>query len=310
MANGPAPTRPSPGRRAGRRSASPRPPPRPPSRSSRGAGPSSRWSSGSKSNSGGSPTSRSVTSSSSVSPSGASGSGRLGSAASSWSRLASTSASSGSSSLSLGRRPRASRATAASASSPCAPGLLDLRRRPCSARRGSPRSPVELAPALVERQQLVQRSAAPRPRQRRRAPARGRCGSLQVERGLRPGGAGPRSSSSPGRRRVGRRPCARVLGEERGDLSASAPTTMFWGMIAPEKPPFRIAKSTSAIVSLRWSKFGPCFRCAAVGASLRAGRSERVAARAALGEDLRALVGRVVAGTVDALRPAAARRSR
>ena len=35
---------------------------------------------------------------------------------------------------------------------------------------------------------------------------------------------------------------------------------MFWGMIAPEKPPLRIAKITSSTVSVRWSKSGPCTR--------------------------------------------------
>jgi len=41
---------------------------------------------------------------------------------------------------------------------------------------------------------------------------------------------------------------------------ASGPVTTFTGMIAPEKPPLRIANSTSSIVSLRWSKFGPLVR--------------------------------------------------
>ncbi len=35
---------------------------------------------------------------------------------------------------------------------------------------------------------------------------------------------------------------------------------MFEGMIAPEKPPFWIAKSASSYVSVRWSRFGPCVR--------------------------------------------------
>src|SRR5204862_7636845 len=42
--------------------------------------------------------------------------------------------------------------------------------------------------------------------------------------------------------------------------SASAPTTTFWGMIAPEKPPFRIAKSTSSFLSFRLLRFGPVGR--------------------------------------------------
>src|SRR5581483_5596562 len=41
---------------------------------------------------------------------------------------------------------------------------------------------------------------------------------------------------------------------------ASRPVTMLAGMIPPEKPPFRIANSTSSVVSLRWSRFGPWTR--------------------------------------------------
>jgi hypothetical protein len=43
-------------------------------------------------------------------------------------------------------------------------------------------------------------------------------------------------------------------------LAASCPTTTFAGMIAPEKPPLRIANSTSWASSLRTSKFGPSVR--------------------------------------------------
>ena len=47
-------------------------------------------------------------------------------------------------------------------------------------------------------------------------------------------------------------------------LRASSPVTMFSGMIAPEKPPFWIAKRTSSSVSLRSSKFGPSSRSRSV----------------------------------------------
>jgi hypothetical protein len=46
----------------------------------------------------------------------------------------------------------------------------------------------------------------------------------------------------------------------RATASASSPTTMFWGMIAPEKPPLRIAKIASSYVSVRWSRLGPWVR--------------------------------------------------
>ena len=48
--------------------------------------------------------------------------------------------------------------------------------------------------------------------------------------------------------------------EEVGDASASSPTTMFAGMIAPEKPPLRMAKSTSSLSTSRMLKFGPFVR--------------------------------------------------
>ena len=60
------------------------------------------------------------------------------------------------------------------------------------------------------------------------------------------------------------RPASRSLPEylarKSATASASSPTTMFAGMIAPEKPPLRIAKSTSSRLSLRTLKFGPLVR--------------------------------------------------
>ena len=50
------------------------------------------------------------------------------------------------------------------------------------------------------------------------------------------------------------------LARKSATASASWPVTTFAGMIAPEKPPFRIAKSTSSRLSLRWLKFGPFVR--------------------------------------------------
>ena len=83
--------------------------------------------------------------------------------------------------------------------------------------------------------------------------------------------------------------------------SASSPTTMFAGMIAPEKPPLRMANSTSSVATLRVSKFGPLVRSPPEtwpsGFEPCAGRGrERVAAAAALVEQLRALL---VGGRVD-----------
>src|SRR3954464_15554983 len=43
-------------------------------------------------------------------------------------------------------------------------------------------------------------------------------------------------------------------------ICASRPTTTLAGMIAPEKPPLRIANRTSSFFSLRTLKFGPFVR--------------------------------------------------
>ena len=64
---------------------------------------------------------------------------------------------------------------------------------------------------------------------------------------------------------------------------------MFCGMIAPEKPPLRIANSASSFVTLRLSRLGPVGGSPAIDPS-RARRLQRVAAGAALGEELRPAV--------------------
>ena len=96
---------------------------------------------------------------------------------------------------------------------------------------------AQLAAALVERQQLVElhppRRAAPAPRGR----GRDRGGSASGRAWLGSGCARGRlwawvdvaasSTSVP-----------EYSATKRATFSASSPTTMFWGMIAPEKPPF------------------------------------------------------------------------
>ena len=92
---------------------------------------------------------------------------------------------------------------------------------------------------------------------------------------------------------------------------ASSPVTMFCGIGPDEKPPFSIAYRTSSSVSLRWSKFGPSLFSRVLtlaGRALGAGGRERVAARAVLHEQLRALVVRIVVGELDARRAAARQR--
>ena len=102
---------------------------------------------------------------------------------------------------------------------------------------------VQLAPALVDVEELVDLLARAPPGQRRSDPLRVGADLLQVERGSLPelygaaaalvvvwAGAGASVTSRPA-----------YFATKAATFCVSAPTTMFWGMIAPEKPPFRIA---------------------------------------------------------------------
>ena len=197
--------------------------------------PRSRWSRTSKSNVGRSPTSRSVTASSSP-PSGASGCGRLGSVAASSSRRVSTSASSPSRRL---ISPPSSRISPirASASSPerfaaAISSETSLRRaRPSSTRGSSSRRRASSASSssrdsAAPRRASAARAASGSSRMRFRSSigCRARCLAAYSE------GRSGRSISSP---ELSATNCATA--------SASSPTTMFCGMIAPENPPLRIA---------------------------------------------------------------------
>ena len=76
---------------------------------------------------------------------------------------------------------------------------------------------------------------------------------------------------------------------------------MFWGMIAPEKPPLRIAKITSSTVSVRWSRLGPCSRSLrlalpSVPAGVSVWQPEQRSAKICA-----ALMGRIVGRDLDAL---------
>ena len=96
------------------------------------------------------------------------------------------------------------------------------------------------------------RSAAPRRASAGLDPLGVGADQLQVEH-RRPGsgrvfwpGRGESSASWPA-----------YLATNSATASASSPTTMFCGMIAPEKPPFWIAKRASSWLSVRWSGSGP-----------------------------------------------------
>ena len=90
--------------------------------------------------------------------------------------------------------------------------------------------------------------AARRPARRRRAapaPALTRSGSERIS--FRSSIAAPRSGRFlAGARRDSSASSPAYSATKRATASASSPTTMFWGMIAPEKPPFWIAKSASS----------------------------------------------------------------
>ena len=76
---------------------------------------------------------------------------------------------------------------------------------------------------------------------------------------------------------------------------------MFWGMIAPEKPPFWIAKSASSIGLGSLVEVRTLRPLAAVAGSLGAGGGQRVAAGAVGGEEDGPVVVGVVLGDRDAL---------
>ncbi len=121
----------------------------------------------------------------------------------------------------------------------------------------------QLAAALVEAQELFQRLGGAAARQR----GPGGLGILadapKVEH--RWGGWPPRALAYwepdpvPG---CGVSPASEpaYLETNFATLVASWPVRMFWGMIAPENPPFRIANRTSSKLSLRWSRLGPSWR--------------------------------------------------
>ena len=104
------------------------------------------------------------------------------------------------------------------------------------------------APALVQGEHVVQRPIGPAARQRGADQVGLGADQAEVEharsglsrRWRRPllRRTGAAAAAADGR---DLRLLARVLGHEGGDLLASAPVTMFWGMIAPEKPPLRMA---------------------------------------------------------------------
>ena len=98
----------------------------------------------------------------------------------------------------------------------------------------------QLAAAGVERQQLVDLLGGAAAGQRRLDPLGVGADQLQVEHRRVSVRARPRRGAA--RFRL---PAPAYLATKRATASASAPTTMFWGMIAPEKPPFWIAKRAS-----------------------------------------------------------------
>ena len=151
--------------------------------------------------------------------------------------------------LELGRRPSCIRSISSLASLPSRfAAAISSDAWFCSARRPST-SGQQLAATRVERQQLVEGLAGAPALERRPGRARVVADRSQVEHeppGLLALGAGLLLFGLDLAGVAGlRRPvdlAARVAGRRTPPTaSASSPTTMFWGMIAPEKPPLRIA---------------------------------------------------------------------
>ena len=256
--------------------------------------PISRWSRGSKSKLGRSPTSRRTTASSSVIPSGRVGVGQVGQRARRPARA----------------RPRPSPArpcrTRSSPSAPCTVGdqLLGVLAAPASPRRsawrgscarpGRPRSRAAArGGGRRGRAARRRRSAAPR----RASAALTRSGSERISfrssigrraQGEVSPGRGDSSASSPA-----------YLATKRATASASSPTTMFWGMIAPGEAAVldreeRVFVGLGSLVEVR-----PLRAHAAVAGALGAGGAQRVAAGAVGGEEDGPVVVGVVLGDRD-----------
>ena len=114
-------------------------------------------------------------------------------------------------------------------------GLADLLGEGLALGLGALDLGQQLAAAGVEGEQLVDLLGGAAAGQRRLDPLGVGADQLQVEHvasalGRVSPGRGEDSASSPA-----------YLATKRATASASSPTTMFWGMIAPEKPPFWIA---------------------------------------------------------------------
>ena len=254
--------------------------------------PSSRWSRTSKSKLGGSPTSRSVTASSSP-PSGASGCGRLGSVAASASRRSSTSASSACISLSSAE----TRLHPLDHLGGVLAGALrgrDLVGGLRSGARGAPR-PRAAARGGGRRARAARRA----PRRRRGAPA-----PPGPAPGRRESRAGRARALSLGRRRRRRRsgPGVGVTGRSTSVPAYSATNSATaCGLVADDDVLGHDRAREAAVADRVEDVLGrldplvevrPLVAQRAVRRALGAGRLQRVTARAALGEQHGALVGR------------------
>jgi hypothetical protein len=171
---------------------------------------------------------------------------------------------------------------------------------------------VELAAALIDPEELIDLLGGASPGKRRADPVGVGADLLQVERGSvprarwrRPSG---RAGGAGGRLRGPRLlwdVLPGVLRDEGGDLLRVLADDDVLGHDRPREAavPDRedhILHRLRALIEV-----GALYPLAAVGGPLRPRRFERVTARAALGEDLGALVGRVVGGDLNPLRPAA-----
>ena len=245
-----------------------------------------------------SPTSRRTTASSSVSPSGRVRVGRLGSVAASASRRASTSVSSASSALSSAETARIRAITSLGVAARA------LRRRDRVGGR-------VLAARAGPRPRAAARGGGRRARAARRAPsaprrasaARAGAGSSRIARrsstSAQPAAAGLLADWSPPAcpAAAGVDLGARVLGDELGDRLGLVADDDVLGHDRPREAAVADRVEDVVDVSVRSSRFGPWLRGARGWRNPGCRRRQRVAARAALGEEHGAVVGRVVVAT-------------
>jgi hypothetical protein len=183
-------------------------------------------------------------------------------------------------------------------------GLLDLGRELVLLRADLVDARVQLAAAFVGGEKLVELLGRAASRQRRADGLGVAADLLEIERGSAPSCLGGSRGGRHGRPRRFADVLAGVLGDEGGDLVGVGAHDDVLGHDRPGEAAVadridHVAQRLLALIQIR-----ALYALRAVGASLGPRRRQRVASGAALGEDLGALVVRIVVRNLDALCPA------